>query len=62
MMRVVDGYNFRIMYIMLSLIPLPETAEPNQVIDGPAPFKHNAPEQLGRLSKASALQRSQYHG
>ena len=48
-MRVVDDYNIRIMYIMLSLFPLPEPAEPNQVIDGPAPFKHNAPRTIGSI-------------
>ena len=48
-MGVVDGYNVRIMYIMLNWVPLPETAEPNQVIDGPAPFKHNAPRTIGSI-------------
>ena len=49
MMGVVDGDNIRIMYIMLSLVLLPEAAEPNQVIDGPAPFKHNAPRTIGSI-------------
>ena len=48
-MRVLDHEQLRIMYIMLSLVPLPETAEPNQVIDGPAPFKHNAPRTIGSI-------------